>query len=128
MRGLPMARIVICDDDVQICRLLQLALRDKPYDVETVYTATDCRAACERDWPALLVTDISLPDFDGCELIRQLRAVCPKLPILAISGGTDDVLQAAWDSGADWVLRKPIVPALMVETADYLLSMHNPAP
>jgi CheY-like chemotaxis protein len=72
------------------------------------------------------VTDLTLPDMDGGELIRRLRDAHPKLPILAISGASDDVLQSAWQNGADWVMRKPIVPVILLETAAYLIGGHVP--
>jgi len=120
-----MARVVICDDDVQVARFLQLALRDHRYEIEMVYTAAACLAACTRDWPHLLLTDLNLPDMDGCALIRQLRAAHPTLPIMAISGAGDEMLQAARRSGADWVMCKPVAPGVLQEAAAYLLATHT---
>ena len=91
-----------------------------------MYTAERCLAACTQARPHLLVTDLTLPDMDGGELIRRLRDAHPKLPILAISGASDDVLQSAWQNGADWVMRKPIVPVILLETAAYLIGGHVP--
>ena len=127
-QGRSMARIVICDDDEQVGRFFQQVLRSHEYEVEMVHTAATCLAACAQAWPHLLVTDLNLPDMDGCELIRQMRSARPTLPILAISGASDDVLQAAQQCGADRVIRKPVTPAVLRAAAADLLTLHTGTP
>jgi DNA-binding response OmpR family regulator len=119
-----MARIVICDEDMQVCRFLQATLQRHQFEVEIVHTAQDCLTTCRTAEPHLLVTDLHLPDMDALELLRRMREVLPALPIMAISGDGDEVLQAAWHSGADWVMRKPILPAMLVQTARHLITTH----
>lgn len=123
-----MERIIICDDDVQICRFLKLAFQRHPFDVELTHTASACFEACRINSPQLLITDLHLPDMEGSEMIRQLRQILPTLPIIAISGATDDVLQTAWLNGANWVMRKPIIPGTLLETARHLLDSRTPTP
>ena len=74
------------------------------------------------------MTDLTLPDMDGCTLIRRLRLACPTLPILAVSGANDDVLQAAWESGADRVMAKPVDPVLLQSVAVHLIITHAATP
>ncbi len=123
-----MARIVICDGDVQAGRFLRLVLHGQAYEVEMVHTAADCLAACAQSWPHLVVTDLTLSDMDGCALIRRLRIARPTLPILALSGSGDDLLRAGWQSGADRVLSKPIAPALLLSTTAHLIAALNAPP
>jgi len=121
-----MDRVIICDDDVQSCRFLKIAFQNHQFEVEMVHTAQDCFAACRASSPHLLVTDLHLPDMDGSEMIQQLRQAQPALPIIAISGDSDEVLQAAWLNGANWVMRKPIVPGMLLETARHLITSRAP--
>jgi len=120
-----MVRIVICDEDVQVCRFLQAALQRLQFEVEIVHSAQACLAACRESEPHLLVTDLHFADMQALELLRLLRFSLPTLPIMAISGEADDVLQEAWLNGAHWVMRKPILPAMLVQTARHLISMRN---
>ena len=117
-----MERIVICDEDVQVCRFLKEALERHQFEVEVVHTAQACVTACHASAPHLLVTDLHLNDMDALELLRHMRKAMPLLPIMAISGAGDDLLQAAWHNGADWVMRKPILPAMLVQTARHLVT------
>ena len=58
--------------------------------------------------PALVITDIVMPDMEGIELIRKLREDAPTIPILAISGGDHPLyLPAATGLGATAALAKP---------------------
>lgn len=120
-----MPRIVVCEDDAQVARFLALALRGQQHVIEVVHTAETCLAACAQAWPQLIVTDLTLPDMDGCTLIRRLRLAYPTLPILAISGANDDVLQAAWESGADRVMAKPLDPGLLQSVAAHLIAAYS---
>ncbi len=123
-----MSRIVICDNDVQVCRFFQAALQRHLFEVEIVHTAQTCLAACRTAVPQLLVTDLHLPDMGALEMLRLLRVHMPGTPIIAISADNDEILQEAWLNGADWVMRKPILPALLIQTARHLISTRPATP
>lgn len=67
------ARVLVVDDDINICRALEFALRTQGYEVQTAYSAEGATAVVE-DWlPDLFVVDIKLPKIDGLTLLTQLR-------------------------------------------------------
>ena len=82
-----MADILLIDDEAQMRRMIVRVLNAAGH---TVREAADGRVGIElfRDAvPALVITDIVMPDMEGIELIRELRRLEPSVPILAISGG-----------------------------------------
>lgn len=100
-------RILIVDDEPQITRVLRRSLTTHGYNVRV---ASDGLAALQTfgDWPPdLVVTDLSMPDTDGLQLCRNLRAISP-LPIIVLSArGEERTKVQALDAGADDYVTKP---------------------
>lgn len=102
-----MPRIVLIEDDVEIRRLAADALSEQGYDVESADRALDGLELAIKGSPDLVVLDLGLPDIDGTELLRMIRAVS-QVPVIVITArGADDVVVATLDSGADDYLVKP---------------------
>jgi two-component system KDP operon response regulator KdpE len=101
------ARILVVDDEPQIARVLRTGLKTHGYDVRV---AADGLSALEtfHDWrPDLVVTDLSMPNLDGLELCRRLRALS-LLPIIVLSvRGEEKTKVEALDAGADDYVTKP---------------------
>jgi len=100
-------RILIVDDERQITRVLSRGLTTKGYDV---HIAADGEAALQTftDWhPDLVVTDLSMPNMNGLELCRRLRAFSD-VPIIVLSvKGEERSKVEALDAGADDYVTKP---------------------
>jgi two-component system KDP operon response regulator KdpE len=100
-------RILVVDDEPQITRVLRRGLTAHRYDVRV---AAEGEAALELfgDWnPDLVVTDLSMPNMDGLELCRRLRAIS-NVPIIVLSvKGDERVKVEALDAGADDYVTKP---------------------
>lgn len=100
-------RILIIDDEPQISRVLCRNLSTNGYDVRV---ASDGLAALQTfgDWPPdLVVTDLSMPNTDGLQLCRTLRAIS-HLPIIMLSvRGEERTKVQALDAGADDYVTKP---------------------
>ena len=102
-----MAQIVLIEDDVDIRRLVADALAAQGYDVESAAAALDGLQLTVKGKPDLVVMDLGLPDLDGTELLRMIRAVS-QVPIIVITArGADEVVVRTLDSGADDYLVKP---------------------
>jgi two-component system KDP operon response regulator KdpE len=104
------ARILLVDDEISIQRALGPLLRSRGYDVEAAATAVDALDALRVRPPDLVVLDLGLPDLDGVEVCRRLRAASA-VPIVVLSargGETDKV--TALDLGADDYVTKPFSP------------------
>jgi DNA-binding response OmpR family regulator len=102
-----MARIVLVEDDVEIRRLVADALAAQGHDVESAAAAMEGLELAVKGKPDLVVMDLGLPDLDGTELLRMIRAVS-EVPVIVITArGADDVVVRTLDSGADDYLIKP---------------------
>jgi DNA-binding response OmpR family regulator len=102
-----MAQIVLIEDDVDIRRLVADALATQGHDVESAAAALEGLQLTVKGKPDLVVMDLGLPDLDGTELLRMIRAVS-QVPIIVITArGADDVVVRTLDSGADDYLVKP---------------------
>jgi two-component system, OmpR family, KDP operon response regulator KdpE len=101
------ARILVVDDEPQLTRVLRTGLKSRGYDVRA---AADGLAGFEafNDWhPDLVITDLAMPNVDGLELCRRLRAVST-VPIIVLSAkGEEKTKVAALDLGADDFVTKP---------------------
>jgi len=99
--------ILIVDDEPAIRRFLRTSLMAQNFAVVEAETARAAIAAIERDKPDLAILDLGLPDMDGIELVRRLRA-SGDLPILVLSVRDDERGKvAALDLGADDYITKP---------------------
>src|SRR5579885_104965 len=100
-------RILVVDDEPQITRVLRRGLMTHGYDVRD---AADGKSALRLfgEWqPDLVVTDLSMPNMDGIELCRKLRALS-QLPIIVLSvRGEERTKVEALDAGADDYVTKP---------------------
>src|SRR5437868_15098457 len=100
-------RILVVDDEPQITRVLRTSLSSQGYDIRI---ANDGETALEilKDWPAdLVITDLSMPNMDGLELCRRLRAKS-QVPIVVLSvKGEERAKVQALDVGADDYVTKP---------------------
>ena len=103
-----MARISIVEDNERLRPLLQEALRDSGYGVDAVATAADFLSTAQEFPYELFIVDLMLPDGDGLDAIRTLRARGGATPILVITAkGKIDDRVIGLDAGADDYLIKP---------------------
>ena len=99
--------ILVVDDEPQITRVLRTSLSSHGYDIRV---ANDGETALEimKDWsPDLVITDLMMPNMDGLELCRRLRART-QIPIIILSvRGEERTKVKALDAGADDYVTKP---------------------
>jgi DNA-binding response OmpR family regulator len=102
-----MSQIVLIEDDVEIRRLVADALAAQGHDVESAGAALEGLQLAVQGNPDLVVMDLGLPDLDGSELLKMIRAVS-QVPIIVITArGADEVVVNTLDAGADDYLVKP---------------------
>jgi two-component system, OmpR family, KDP operon response regulator KdpE len=103
-------RILLVDDDVSIQRAVAPLLRSRGYDVDVVGTGREAVAASMVRSPDLIVLDLGLPDLEGVEACRRIRAET-KAPIIILSARSGEAEKvAALDIGADDYVTKPFGP------------------
>ncbi|HEX4814002.1 MAG TPA: response regulator transcription factor [Nonomuraea sp.] len=102
-----MADILLIEDDVAIRTALSRGLRELGHAVSSSPTALDGLRLAVRDRPDLIVLDLGLPDLDGAELLRMLRAVSQVPVIVATARDGDAEMVPVLDAGADDYVVKP---------------------
>ncbi|MBN2972050.1 nitrogen regulation protein NR(I) [Roseomonas aeriglobus] len=101
-------RILVVDDDTAIRTVVGEALRRKGHDVTTAASLGELRALLAEGLPDVLVTDVVLPDGDGLDLVPQVLAEHPSLPIIVLSArNTLSTAVRATEAGAFDYLPKP---------------------
>lgn len=99
--------VLVVDDEEQIRRALRSILRTRGYKVTEAATGESALVAAIDVPPDLVVLDLMLPDMDGIEVCRELRAwLAAPILVLSVRSGEADKVQAL-DEGADDYLTKP---------------------
>ena len=119
-----MSRILVVDDDHDIVRLIKAYLERAGYLVMSAYDGETALHILRRDHPDLLVLDLMLPDRDGWDLTRLIRAnpSLAEVPIIMLTARVDDSDKiVGLEIGADDYITKPFNPREVVARVRALL-------
>ena len=104
------ARIVVCEDDPVILKLLRVSLRDAGYELLVAQDGVDGLALIQQERPDAILTDVSMPRMDGLQLAAAVRA-SPELadiPIVFLSASAQRAhREAGYRHGATAYVTKP---------------------
>jgi len=101
------AKVLIVDDEPQITRVLRTALSTQGYSLRIAANGVEGMEAVHTWKPDLVITDVSMPQMDGVELCREIRAVS-QVPIIVLSVRNQEQIKIeALDAGADDYVTKP---------------------
>ena len=106
------ARVVLVEDDPSVAELVTLYLRNAGFAVTHATTAARARELFAEVHPALVVLDLGLPDTDGTELFKELRARSD-VPVLALTARAEEKVSGL-ESGMDDFVTKPFDPRELV--------------
>jgi DNA-binding NtrC family response regulator len=105
---MPNGSILVIDDEAEIREGLELLLSSEGYAVTSAETGQSGLARLEEEPYDLLLLDVSLPDRNGFDLLREIRQRNPELPIVLITAyGSIDMARQAFKSGAQDYITKP---------------------
>jgi DNA-binding response OmpR family regulator len=105
------AQLLLVEDDAEIRRGLMRGLSDLGHAVSSVGSGYEALKAIVDQRPDLVVLDLGLPDIDGGDLLRMVRAVSSVPVVVATARGEESVIVALFNSGADDYVVKPFGPA-----------------
>jgi two-component system OmpR family response regulator len=122
-------RVLVVDDEDNITFLLQSALQHFGFSVQSVGTGRDALEAVREFSPHLVLLDVMLPDIDGFEVCKRLRADGVRAPVLFLSAhdGTHDKVRGLTLGGDDYVT-KPFSLEEVVARIHALLRRNGMAP
>ncbi len=119
----------LVDDDASIRWVLERALRQGGMSPTAFDQADTALAALRRDRPDVLITDIRMPGRSGLELLTQIRASQPELPVIVMTAHSDlDSAVAAYQGGAFEYLPKPFDIDQAVDLVRRAAQQRVPAP
>jgi DNA-binding response OmpR family regulator len=109
-----MDRVLIVDDDVELCRLLAERLGSEGFAIEAVHDGVRGLARSLSKEHALVVLDLMLPGMGGLDVLRRLRVQSP-VPVLILTARGEDVERIlGLEIGADDYLTKPFNPRELI--------------
>ncbi|TMC37111.1 MAG: response regulator transcription factor [Chloroflexi bacterium] len=115
------ARIVVVEDDASVAELVTLYLRNAGFIVEHAPSGARARALFDEVKPALVVLDLGLPDANGIDLLKELRARADT-PVIALTARAEDAERVSGlDAGMDDYLTKPFNPRELVSRVKAIL-------
>ncbi|MBR2730598.1 MAG: response regulator transcription factor [Clostridia bacterium] len=100
-------KILVVDDDTNICELLRLYLEKEGYEVSIANTGTDAVKMFQRVSPDLMLLDIMLPELDGWQVCREIRKTSDKPIIMLTAKGETFDKVLGFELGADDYVVKP---------------------
>jgi len=107
--------VLIVDDERALLKALAMVLEEAGFQVFTAESGRQATAILSEHQIDLLITDLSMPDEDGIELVRRLKKEHRDLKVITMSGTFGpDLLKAAQFLGADATLSKPMTAAQLL--------------
>src|SRR5690242_6567667 len=102
-------RVLVVDDDVDTAELLRDALHKRGFQAACVYSAAEALGRMEAWKPAVVLTDVQMPEKTGIDLCAELRAACPDTLVMMLTGvGHVEMAVNAIRAGAYDFLNKPV--------------------
>jgi len=100
--------IMVVDDDPSICALLKRSLVNNQWELTVFTSPQEALEYGKNNRIDLVITDISMPEMTGQELIREIKSVKPEIPVIVISSSIDaNVIEETARHGVVDYFRKP---------------------
>ena len=126
-----MARILIIDDEELVRWALAMALEHAGHVIIEAENGIDGVMRLVEEGADLAIVDLIMPVRDGYQTIEGIRRDCPRVPIIAITGGgpsgVSSPLKRALSVGADFAISKPIARDVLLETVTAALDIRRAA-
>ena len=120
-------KILIADDDKNICELLRLYLAKEGYETVIANDGEAAVAAFEKEKPNMVLLDVMMPKMDGWEVCRRIRA-CSSVPVIMLTarGQEEDELHG-FSLGADEYIAKPFSLKILLARVEAVLRRRGEA-
>src|SRR5690554_7496251 len=121
-----MKKILVIDDEIDICIILQRFLSRNDFDVSIAHNGRDGLDAIRKKKFDLIISDYRLPDFDGLSLLKEMKSIDSSLRIIIITGYSDIRLAVeVIKYGAVDYITKPLYPEELLSLINNSISGGN---
>ena len=106
-----MPKILVIEDDVAFCQLVEKFLTKNGYEITTAFSAAEAKSKTATIHFDLILTDLRLPDSDGMTLLAEFKNDLPSIPVILMTGYSDiNTAVRAIKNGATDYISKPFNP------------------
>lgn len=116
-------KVLIIDDETDICYLLSTLLKQKSFETQFVNTLSDAELALKNDVPEIIFLDNHLPDGLGLNFLEYLKTNYPSIKVVMITAhDTADDRKFALSNGADLFIGKPFTRDIIYSAVDAVMN------
>lgn len=115
-------KVLIVEDDGEMCLLLNILLDEKSLDLDHVKSLEKAVEYLQVSQPSVIILDNKLPDGFGINLLTYVKKMYPQIKIIMISGYGAEVKDAAIESGADDFIEKPFTRNQLLHSLELSMS------
>ena len=121
-----MVKILLIEDDVAFCKMLEKFLTRKQYAVIATFSAEEAKNSIKSEKFDLIITDLRLPNYDGIALMSELKITFPNVPVILMTGYSDvNTAVKAIKNGASDYISKPFNPEEVLMVIENVIQKSN---
>jgi two-component system response regulator HydG len=121
-----MSKILVIDDDLVICNLLEKFLAKNGYEVKTAFTSASAFEAIENETYDIVLTDFRLDNTDGKKILKRVKEKSPGTQVIIITGYSDvKIAVDVMKHGAFDYITKPFIPSEILRLLSKALEQKN---
>jgi len=104
-----MKRILVVDDEQEICEFLKMFFEDRDFEVRTASSGEKALEAIAKETPHVVLLDIHMPGMDGMNVLKKIKAQHPQVKVIMVTAiETREKIEEAMRFGADNYITKPL--------------------
>jgi DNA-binding response OmpR family regulator len=104
-----MTRLLLVDDEAEICDFLKSFFEDRNFEVQTALSGEEALRAVETFGPQVMLLDIKMGSMDGLTVLREVKAKFPRVKVIMVTAlETTEKIEEALRLGADNYITKPL--------------------
>lgn len=120
--------ILVVDDDPDVVTIIKGILHSGEYEVQSVYRGREVFARLEEKKPDLIILDIKMPEMDGFQVLKRLKASpeTSSIPVILLTGkGQYNDVLIGYQLGADYYMNKPFTSVQLINGVRLFLDDGN---
>lgn len=120
--------ILVVDDDPDVVTIIKGILHSGEYEVQSVYRGQEVFARLEEKRPDLIILDIKMPEMDGFQVLKRLKASpeTSSIPVILLTGkGQYQDVLTGYELGTDYYMNKPFTSSQLINGIDLFLGSGN---